>query len=168
MILAALFLALAYVFPFLTGQIPKIGNMLCPMHIPVLLCGFLCGPVWGLAVGVTAPLLRALTLGAPLLFPTAVCMACELAAYGAVAGGMYRLFPRRKPYLYVSLLAAMMAGRLVWGAAMCVCTGIGSGGFTLTVFFMSGFVYALPGILVQVVLIPLLVMVWDSPRVVRG
>ncbi|MBE6629112.1 MAG: ECF transporter S component, partial [Ruminococcaceae bacterium] len=72
MVLAALFLAMAYVLPFLTGQIPEIGAMLCPMHIPVLLCGFLCGWPWGLAVGFVAPLLRSLTLGMPPLFPTAL------------------------------------------------------------------------------------------------
>ena len=51
MILSAAFLALAYIMPFLTGQIPEIGAMLCPLHIPVLLCGFICGWPWGLAVG---------------------------------------------------------------------------------------------------------------------
>ena len=58
LVFAAMFLALAYVMPFLTGQIPEIGSMLCPMHIPVLLCGFICGWPWGLLVGLIAPLLR--------------------------------------------------------------------------------------------------------------
>ena len=84
MIQAALFLALAYVMPFLTGQIPEIGSMLCPLHIPVLLCGFICGAPWGLAVGFIAPLLRSLILGMPPFFPKAVCMAFELAAYGFI------------------------------------------------------------------------------------
>ena len=86
MTLAALFLALAYVLPFLTGQIAEIGSMLCPMHLPVLICGFVCGWPWGLAVGFIAPLLRSLTLGMPPLFPTAISMALELAAYGVTAG----------------------------------------------------------------------------------
>ncbi len=72
LVLSALFLALAFVLPFLTGQVQQIGRMLCPMHIPVLLCGFICGWQWGLAVGVAAPLLRSLTLGMPPFFPTAV------------------------------------------------------------------------------------------------
>ena len=72
MILAALCLALAYVMPFLTGQIPEVGSMLCPMHIPILLCGFICGPVWGTIVGLVAPILRSLTLGAPIIFPNAI------------------------------------------------------------------------------------------------
>ena len=167
MILAALFLALAYVMPFLTGQIPEIGSMLCPLHVPVLLCGFICGPAWGLAVGVIAPLFRSLTLGMPPLFPTAVCMAFELAAYGAIAGWMHTVLPRKKPYIYVSLLTAMIVGRLVWGAAMFVCLGLNGGGFTFAAFLAGAFTNALPGIVVQIVLIPILVMVLDNPKVSR-
>ena len=63
MVTAALFLALTYILPFMTGQIPEIGSMLCPLHIPVLLCGFICGWPWGLAVGFIAPLFRSVTLG---------------------------------------------------------------------------------------------------------
>ena len=77
MIRAAMFLTIAYVLPFFTGQIPQVGAMLCPMHIPVLLCGFICGWPWGLAVGLIAPLLRSATLGMPPMFPTAICMAFE-------------------------------------------------------------------------------------------
>ena len=62
---AALYLALAMVLPFVTGQIPEIGSMLCPMHIPALLCGFMCGWLWGFAIGCIAPLLRAVTFGMP-------------------------------------------------------------------------------------------------------
>ena len=100
MILAALFLALAYVLPFMTGQIPEIGAMLCPMHLPVLLCGFICGPVWGGVIGFVAPLFRSLTLGMPPFFPTALCMAFELMAYGVISGFMHKLFPRKKPFIY--------------------------------------------------------------------
>ena len=85
--LASMFLALAFVMPFLTGQIPQIGSKLCPMHIPVILCGYVCGAPWGLAVGFIAPLLRSLILGMPSpIFPRAVAMAFELAVYGLVAG----------------------------------------------------------------------------------
>ena len=162
MILAALFLALSYVMPFLTGQIPKLGAMLCPLHIPVLLCGFVCGPLWGTAVGFTAPLIRSLTLGMPPIFPTAVCMAFELAAYGAAAGLMHKLLPRKKPYIYVSLLTAMLVGRVVWGAAAFILLGINGGEFTFGAFLSGAFVNAFPGIIVQIVLIPILVMLCDN------
>lgn len=164
MVLAALFLAISYVMPFLTGQIPEIGSMLCPLHIPVLLCGFICGWPWGLVVGFIAPLMRSLTLTMPPLFPTAVCMAFELAAYGAIAGLLYKFLPRKKPFVYVSLLTAMLVGRLVWGAAMFVFMGLSGGSFTFAAFIAGAFTNALPGIVVQIVLIPILVMILDSPK----
>ena len=167
MIIAALFLALAYVMPFLTGQIPEIGSMLCPMHLPVLLCGFICGPFWGLAVGFVAPLLRSvLTGGFPPMFPTAVCMAFELAAYGAVTGLMHKLLPRKNLCIYLSLLTAMVAGRLVWGAAMFFCVGA-QGGFTFAAFLAGAVTNALPGIAIQIVLVPILVILLENTKILK-
>ena len=167
MIISALCLALAFVLPFLTGQIPEIGAMLCPMHLPVLLSGFICGPIWGLTVGFTAPLLRSLTLGMPPLFPTAVCMALELAVYGAVAGLMHKILPKKKPYIYCSLLASMIAGRIVWGLAMLVCLGAMSKEFTFSAFIAGAVTTAIPGIVLQIILVPLLVMVLDNPKIIK-
>ena len=167
MIMAALFLALSYVMPYLTGQIPEIGSMLCPMHLPVLLCGFVCGPVWGLAVGFVAPIMRsALTGGFPPMFPTAVCMAFELAAYGAVTGFMHRILPRKKLSICLSLLTAMVIGRLVWGAAMFFCMGA-DGSFTLAAFLAGAVTNALPGIAVQIVLVPVLVMLLENSKILK-
>ena len=73
--LSAMFLALGLVLPFLTGQIPEIGNLLLPMHLPVLLCGLVCGWKYGLAVGFTTPLLRSMLFGMPTFYPSAVSMA---------------------------------------------------------------------------------------------
>ena len=97
---AALYLAIAMVLPFVTGQIPEIGSMLCPMHLPVLLCGFMCGAPWGLAVGFISPLLRSVVFGMPPMYPTAVAMAFEMAVYGGLAGLLYRLLPRKKSTIY--------------------------------------------------------------------
>lgn len=165
MIFSALCLALTFVLPFLTGQIPEIGSMLCPMHIPVLLCGYICGWKWGLTVGLSAPLLRSLTLGMPPLFPTAVCMAFELAAYGAIAGIMHKALPKKKVSVYGSLIIAMIIGRIVWGCAMYVCMSINGGAFTLAAFIAGAFTNAIPGIIVQIVLIPILVMVLENPKI---
>ncbi len=162
MILSAMFLALAFVLPFLTGQIPQVGSMLCPMHIPVLLCGFICGWQWGLSVGLIAPLMRSLTLGMPPLFPTAVCMAFELATYGAVSGICRKVFPKKVPFVYLSLVISMLAGRLVWGAAMFVCMGQSGGTFGLSAFVAGAFTNAIPGIVLQVILIPILVLVAEK------
>lgn len=166
--LSALFLAIAFVMPFLTGQIQEIGSMLCPLHIPVLLCGFVCGWPWGLAVGFIAPLLRSFMLGMPLLFPNAVCMAFELAAYGAVSGLMHRILPRKKSYIYCSLLIAMLVGRLVWGAAMLVCMGVSGDGFTFAAFIAGAFTNAVPGIIIQIILIPILVAVIDKIKIFKS
>ena len=167
MTLAALFLALAYVMPFLTGQIPEIGSMLCPMHIPVLLCGFICGWPWGLAVGLIAPIFRSLTLGMPPLFPTALCMAFELAAYGLIAGLMHKILPKKKVYIYCSLISSMVLGRLVWGVMMYICMGIRGGSFTLSAFLSGAIINAVPGIILQIILVPLLVMVLDNPKILK-
>ncbi|MBQ4161063.1 MAG: ECF transporter S component [Clostridia bacterium] len=167
MVLSAFFLALAYVLPFLTGQIPEIGAMLCPLHIPVLLCGFICGWPYGLAVGFIAPLFRSLALGMPPMFPTAICMAFELAAYGAVGGFLHRVLPRKKAYIYCSLVGAMLVGRGVWGIAMTICLGLGDSGFTFAAFIAGAFTNAIPGIILQIILIPILVMVLENPKILK-
>ena len=168
MILAGLFLAVAYCLPFLTGQIPEIGSMLCPMHIPVLICGFVCGWQWGLGVGFAAPLLRSLTLGIPVLFPMAVCMALELGAYGALSGLTRRLLPKRKPFIYCALLIAMTVGRVIWGIAMAVCMGIKGGDFTFAAFIAGAVTNAIPGIIIQIALIPPIVMVIEDRSAKRS
>ncbi len=163
LILSALFLALSFVLPFLTGQIPKIGAMLCPLHIPVLLCGFLCGWPYGAAVGFIAPLFRSLIFGMP-PFLSALAMAFELAAYGALSGMMHSALPKKKPYIYISLLTAMVGGRLVWGAATFIILGSTGGTFTFSAFLLGAVLNALPGIIIQIVLVPLLVMALDTPK----
>ena len=136
---AALFLALALVLPFLTAQIPEIGSMLSPMHIPVLLCGF----------------------GMPAMFPGAAAMAFELATYGAVSGLLYRMLPRKKWSIYATLITAMIVGRVVWGIARWILAGLSGKGFTWAMFLAGGFTNAVPGIILHIVLIPVLVMVLD-------
>ena len=155
-VLAALFLALAFVLPMVTGHVPQVGNMLCPMHFPVLLCGFVLGGPWGLAVGFVAPLLRSVLFGMPPMFPIAVSMAFELATYGLVSGVMYRRVKHTLPMMYATLLTAMVAGRLVWGAVRFVLAGLTGGSFPFSAFLSGALLTAVPGIVAQLVLIPLL------------
>ena len=159
---AALYLAIAMVLPFVTGQIPEIGSMLCPMHIPALLCGFMCGWPWGLAVGFIAPLLRSVLFGMPPMFPTAVAMAFELATYGALAGFLYRKFPKTIPGIYASLLIAMICGRLVWGVVRLILAGVQGNGFTFAMFLSGAITTAIPGIIAQLVLIPAIVYAMEK------
>ncbi len=158
---AALYLAIALVLPFVTGQIPEIGSMLCPMHIPVLLCGFLCGWPWGLAVGFVAPLLRSVLFGMPVMFPAGVAMAFELAVYGGVAGLLHHVLPRRRLTVYAVLIIAMVAGRLVWGLVRLILAGLTGSEFTAALFLAGAVTNAVPGIILHIVLIPVLVMAME-------
>lgn len=158
LVLSAVFLALALVLPFLTGQLQQLGNMLCPMHIPVLLCGFFCGPIYAGVIGAAAPLLRFAIFGMPPLMPIGVAMCFELAAYGLVSGTLYRVLPKKQWSIYVSLLSAMLAGRVVWGAVRWAMYGLGKAEFGMSAFLAGAFTNAVPGIVLQIVLIPVLVM----------
>ena len=157
LVLAALCLALCLVLPFLTGQIPQIGAMLAPMHIPVLLCGFLCGWPYALVVGLIAPLLRHVLFGMPPIM-TALVMTFELAAYGAFSGIFYKLLPKKTAYLYVALILAMLAGRVVYGVASLIILGVSGSAFTFQAFLTGAFLTAWPGILCHIILIPLIVI----------
>lgn len=159
MVLAAMMLALALVLPILTGQIREIGNMLCPMHIPVLLCGFFCGPVYGAVVGLIAPLLRFVIFGMPPLMPIGVAMCFELATYGFISGLLYKMLPKKKFSIYVSLVSAMICGRVVWGVARVILYGLGKSEFGWAAFLSGAFFNAIPGIILQIILIPILVMI---------
>ena len=161
---AAVCLALCMVLPFLTGQIPQIGSALSPMHIPVLLAGFLCGPWWAMAVGLTVPLLRHSWLGMPPLV-TAIAMSFELAAYGLFSGLLYRLLPKKAVNIYVSLIGAMFLGRVVWGIAMVVISGVTGSAFTWSAFMAGALLNAVPGIILHIVLIPILVLALKRAKV---
>ena len=164
LVYAAVCLALCMLLPLLTGQIPQIGNALSPMHIPVLLAGFLCGPWWALAVGFVAPMLRHVWMGMPPLI-TAIAMSFELAAYGLFSGLLYRLLPKRTVNIYVSLIGAMILGRIVWGIAMVVISGVSGSAFTWSAFIAGALLNAVPGIILHIVLIPILVMALKRAKV---
>ncbi len=164
---SAMFLALAFVMPFLTGQIQQIGNMLCPMHIPVILCGFVCGAPWGFVVGFIAPFLRSLILGMPPMYPVAFAMAFELAAYGLFSGILYRAFPKKKGYIYCTLIISMIIGRLIWGVVQFACVGLDSAKFGLSAFWAGAVANAVPGIILQIVLIPVVVMLFEKTGIIN-
>lgn len=164
LVYAAVCLALCMLLPFLTGQIPQIGSALSPMHIPVLLAGFLCGPWWAMAVGFVAPMLRHVWLGMPPLI-TAIAMSFELSAYGLFSGLLYRLLPKKTVNIYVSLIGAMILGRIVWGIAMVVISGVSGSAFTWSAFIAGALLNAVPGIILHIVLIPILVMALKRAKV---
>ena len=157
LVFAAMCLALALVLPFLTGQIPEIGAALSPMHIPALLCGFICGPVWGGIVGAAAPLLRHVLFGMPPLM-AAIPMAFELAVYGISAGVLYRLLPKKVPFLYVALIGAMIDGRIMWGIVKLIMSVAQASEFTFAAFIAGAVTGAIPGIICHIILVPVIVL----------
>ena len=168
LMLSAMFIALGFVLPFLTGQIPQVGKILLPMHIPVLLCGLICGAEYGLAVGLVLPLLRSFTLGEPPLYPMALAMAPELATYGFVSGFLFsRARWKCLRSLLRCLIIAMLAGRIVYGLAMVSLLGLGGHGYTWSMFVMGAFVNSVPGIIVQLVLIPAIMLALHRAHLVH-
>ncbi|NMA65761.1 MAG: ECF transporter S component [Clostridiaceae bacterium] len=158
LILAGLFIALGLLMPFLTAQIPSIGSKLLPMHIPVLLCGFVLGWPYGLIVGLIVPVFRSLLFTMPPMFPTAIVMSFELAAYGFATGLLHKLFPKKNIFIYFSLIISMIFGRIIWGLASFIILSLSGSAFTIEAFLAGAFINALPGIIIQIVLIPALVM----------
>ena len=159
LILPAMFIAIGLVLPFFTGQIPQIGQMLLPMHIPVLLCGFICGWQSGAVIGFVLPLLRSLLFGVPAFYPMATGMAFELMTYGLVAGLLYSLSKWKCMLaLYRSLVIAMLAGRVVWGVVQTIQMGVFGNGFTMQMFLAGAFINAIPGIIAQLILIPVIML----------
>lgn len=167
LVFAALFLALGLVLPFFTAQIQQIGNKLLPMHIPVLLCGFVCGWQYGLAVGFVTPLLRSMMFTMPPMFPSAISMAFELAAYGAVSGMLYQLLPKKNLNVYIALIGAMILGRLVWGIVSIPIYGIAGNAFSWNVFMAGALLNAVPGIILQLVMIPLIIISLKKARIME-
>ena len=167
-VLAAMFMALGLVLPFLTGQIQQIGNMLLPMHLPVLVCGLICGWQYGAVVGFVLPLLRFVLFGMPPIYPMGVSMAFELAAYGFLVGWLYSHSRWQCIIsLYRCLLAAMVGGRLVWGAVRVLLSGVAGQAFTWEMFLSGALLTAVPGIILQLTLIPALMLALDRTGLVK-
>lgn len=175
-VIGGMLLSLCILLPFLTGQIPEVGNMLLPMHIPVLLAGFLLGPIYGGVIGLSAPILRSLLFGRPIFYPTAISMAIELCAYGVLAGLIYlallSLLDKKRAAtlsligpIYITLGSAMLGGRVAFGVVQALLLGFGDGGFTLAYFFAEAFTNAILGILIQLALIPALLLALEKAGV---
>jgi len=151
----ALYLALAVLLPIGFHQIGASGRIFLPMHIPPLLAGFLLGPNSGVIVGALAPLLSHLLTGMPPTYAVPL-MSLELPMYGLVAGMAYK---RLGINIYISLVATMIVGRIMFGLGLFVLGLFIDLPYTAAKFFSTGgaIVSGLPGIAVQIVVIPILV-----------
>ena len=167
LVLSAMFLAIGFVLPFITGQIPEVGSMLLPLHLPALICGFVCGWPWGMAVGFVLPIVRSFLFGMPPMIPTALCMGFEMAAYGAAAGWLYSKLSHKPSGVYASLIGAMLIGRIVWGiVSWAVYALLMPSPFAIAAFWMGGFVNAWPGMVLQLVLVPLIVLALQKAKLI--
>jgi len=159
--LTALFLALGILFPMMFHMF-GLGSAFLPMHIPVLLCGLIVGWKYGAACGLIVPVLSSVMTGMPPLFPTAVAMMFELCAYGLLTGLFYR-----KTNVYFSLIGAMLGGRLISGAANAILLGATGASYGFMAFITASFVTSLPGIIIQLIFVPLVVLVLNKANLVR-
>ncbi len=155
--LTALFIAIGILLPmvFHMSGGPGAGRIFLPMHIPIFLAGFLAGPSVGLTAGVITPLLSSFLTGMPPLVPTAPMMSAELVVFGLVSGLLYK--KQQKP-LYVSLIAAMLAGRVVYGLLGAFALPLfGLEQVSLWVPLTSAVTTSWPGVLLQLIFIPAIV-----------
>ncbi|MGN0976317.1 MAG: ECF transporter S component [Gemmiger sp.] len=164
LVFAALCTALCVVLPQFAHMIPNAAFALLPMHLPVLLCGLACGPFWGVLCGLAGPVLSSLLTGMPgsAMLPS---MMIELAVYGLVAGAMVRALHTGRPLadLYLALVTAMLAGRVTYGVLNALI--FKAGAYSMTAWLTSAFVTGLPGIVIQLALLPALVTALRRARV---
>ncbi len=164
-IITAACIALCVVLPMAFHAIPNAGSIISPMHIPVLLCGLICGWAFGLLCGLAGPLVASLITGMP---PMAYLppMMVELAVYGLLTGILMQWIRTGKIYadLYISLIAAMLVGRVVAGAAKALI--FAGGNFTMAMWISSYFVTAWPGIVIQLALIPSIVFALEKAKLI--
>ncbi|MEG6613935.1 ECF transporter S component [Pseudoclostridium thermosuccinogenes] len=168
LVLSGLFLALGLLIPFLTAQIPNLGSRLLPMHIPILLCGFICGWPYGLIIGLVLPVFRSMMFGMPPMFPTAVAMAFELAAYGLMTGLLHKLLPKNNVSIYASLILSMVCGRIVWGIVSFFLYRLNETAFTWEIFMAGAFLNAIPGIVIQIIIIPVAVIALSKAKLIES
>jgi len=163
MVLAALFVTLGMVLPLAFHSVPNSGRIFLPMHIPILLCGILCGFPYGLACGMLTPLLSSLFTGMP---PAAMLpsMLCELAAYGTASSLLIRCVRMKNVYvrIYVALIGAMVSGRIFYGILNALVFNAGS--YSIQIWLTAAFVTALPGVLIQILVIPVIVVILQKAR----
>ena len=164
-IITAVCIALCVVLPQAFHAVPNAGAIYLPMHIPVLLCGLLCGWSYGLLCGLAGPALSALLTGMP---PAAVLpgMLVECGVYGLAAGLLMQLVRTKHLYadLYISLAAAMLLGRVVSGIAKALIFSVGS--YSMASWVAGSFVTALPGIVIQLALLPSIVYALMRARLI--
>lgn len=164
LVLSGLFIAIGLLLPMIFHTF-GLGSTFLPMHIPVVIAGFAVSLPFAILVGALTPLLSALFTGMPPLFPVLPFMIFELAAYGGVASLLYR---RLKLNVYIALILSMLAGRIVSGIAVWVLAAFFAAQLPGPVVFVAGSITGgIPGIIIQLVFIPALILVLDRNKLLR-
>lgn len=162
---AAMCLALGVVLPLAFHSIPNSGSIFLPMHLPVLLCGLICGWPFGLACGVLTPVLSSLITGMP---PMAYVpgMVCELAVYGLVSGLLLRYVRTGKTLadIYISLISAMLIGRVVYGILNALI--FSAGNYSMQIWVAGAFITPWPGLIALLVLIPAIIIALEKAKLI--
>lgn len=153
MVLGGLLLASGIILPMIFHMFGMTGPIALPMHIPVLIGGFLLQPQLALALGIITPVISGLLTGMPVMFPMAVIMAFELGTYGFVAS----LATRKLKLSEISTLAtAMVAGRIAAGITVAVLVQLFGVKMNPVLFVKGAVITGLPGIVIQLAFIPAL------------
>jgi len=156
LVLTALFIAIGVALPQAFHAIPNAGSIFLPMHIGVLLSGFAVGPIYGLACGILTPLLSHLIFGMPPA-PVLPGMLCELACYGFMTGLLNKVIKHENSLIknYIVLILSMLTGRVLYGILNALIFRAGS--YSFAAWISAALTTALPGIAIQLILIPILV-----------
>lgn len=165
---SGLFIALGLLLPWITGNIQSLGVNLLPMHLPVLIGGFALGWKYGFTIGFITPLLRSVLFGMPPMYPIAIAMAFELGTYGLITGLLYNLLAKRKVSIFISLIIAMIGGRIVWGVISYFLFFLDGTQFTMNMFIAGVFANSLVGIIIQLILIPIIVVALERAGVLKN
>lgn len=154
--LAGMCLALGVIVPQAFHAIPNAGTIFLPMHIPVLVCGFICGPLYGLINGILTPIISNIIFSMPAV-PMLGQMTIELGTYGLMCGFLNKLINIKNTYIknYVVLVSSMIIGRVIYGIANALI--FKAGAYSLSIWISFAFVTAIPGIIIQLILVPILV-----------
>lgn len=166
LVFTSLCIAIGLLLPKFINLIPIAypGAVFLPMHIPVLLCGFICGLPYGIVCGLITPLLSFIITGMPPIFPIGISMAFELATYGALVAMMYHLTGGK---IFSSLIVAMIGGRIVLGLVNMVLFQFTDHTYGVTIFVTSAFITALPGIVIQLIIIPIIIRALKHAKIIQ-
>lgn len=166
MVLTGMLIALGIILPMTLHSIPNAGGIFLPMHIPILICGLACGWKYGLICGIITPILSSMYTGMP---PMAILpsMTCELAVYGLISGIIIESLKYKNKFLalYTGLITAMICGRLVMGILNALIFKAGEYG--IQVWVTTAFVKGIPGIIIQVLLVPVIVLALEKSRLIN-